>query len=786
MATYKIHPSIGVARVGNHPTEFFLAPNTIGGLPIECYQETGDELNVPFTQFKDEATGMIKRQGQKFRIYDGDTEVDLEALKGNGQILSYKWTVHLANQKSSWYEYAELKGNLLLGDANSYQHWLTMPENERISIRNNKADLNINSEYRRKFLLDPGPVSIEGVQQEFITINEDSGAEGYPKNFPHKGDQVVPPDNNYPGVFNQEGFGTDIDRLGDIKTDSKGNLIVLGGYGHSWGHIPLSGYGGGDTWYDDISDGSVTCEITLAGGGDPITLKAWVIVGPPDFAPEIVNISSWDDTCFDTAVRRGEVTDKLCRYNSKSGEWQFNDNFYPDYERDIKPIINRIAGYHWVANVQAMLGFSAELPGFSSLSPGDEDKALRQKYFSYFRRPEPPTSGAVNTNRQYEMFSDGQVDGEPEKYAGIPLMPLNSGSNSVSNTSIEKFLALTPTQHFFLEQWSKGYLSDKGGVNDEKWVDIYENVSEHDRASIGNVVGLPQCPGIEVTWTTQNPAIYDYDNGLYQIKYEPVDKTVGIIVGVDECEVGTCQPGDLTKRMAIPWQADYYNCSIQLVNYTAQDVNKYYVPDGNGGQVLVPMPPTYYAYWWPPQAPWDVISGQLTTAEQERSLNSEMAGLQVSYARGMNSYAQMVNGGWAALGFIRNQNTDPAYGKTFPYFVETERNYDYFVYEEVRYADASRPDKGNEDGSFVITSFLLSEPRDNPMRQRLQRLLQALDDAERANQSTFLMAGAAKAMPISHHRNGLQKALETIDNFKQIPVKREPNEVPRSGRRIRF
>jgi hypothetical protein len=36
MATYKIHPGIGIARLGNSDTEFYLAPETPAGLPIEC------------------------------------------------------------------------------------------------------------------------------------------------------------------------------------------------------------------------------------------------------------------------------------------------------------------------------------------------------------------------------------------------------------------------------------------------------------------------------------------------------------------------------------------------------------------------------------------------------------------------------------------------------------------------------------------------------------------------------------------------------------------------------
>ncbi|MBS0173399.1 MAG: LodA/GoxA family CTQ-dependent oxidase, partial [Nitrospira sp.] len=36
MATYKIHPGIGIARVGNSDTEFYLAPEVPAGLPHAC------------------------------------------------------------------------------------------------------------------------------------------------------------------------------------------------------------------------------------------------------------------------------------------------------------------------------------------------------------------------------------------------------------------------------------------------------------------------------------------------------------------------------------------------------------------------------------------------------------------------------------------------------------------------------------------------------------------------------------------------------------------------------
>ena len=51
---YKIHPAIGIARLGNSD-EFYLAPETTGGLPIACKPDgTVDGPEHPVTQFKDD------------------------------------------------------------------------------------------------------------------------------------------------------------------------------------------------------------------------------------------------------------------------------------------------------------------------------------------------------------------------------------------------------------------------------------------------------------------------------------------------------------------------------------------------------------------------------------------------------------------------------------------------------------------------------------------------------------------------------------------------------------
>lgn len=81
----KIHPAIGIARVGNSPDEFFIGP------------ERPWEVPDPQGGFKD-ANCRIKRQAARFRIfaYHDDNTVD-EITAAEADIT---WTVHLANKKA--------------------------------------------------------------------------------------------------------------------------------------------------------------------------------------------------------------------------------------------------------------------------------------------------------------------------------------------------------------------------------------------------------------------------------------------------------------------------------------------------------------------------------------------------------------------------------------------------------------------------------------------------------------------------------------------------------------
>jgi L-lysine 6-oxidase len=291
---------------------------------------------------------------------------------------------------------------------------------------------------------------------------------------------------------------------------------------------------------------------------------------------------------------------------------------------------------------------SLATPRFNPRDNSAANAPLRQAYFALFREPGSDSTIAPSHN---VLFSS----------TGVPMMPLNSGSNSVSNDHVDKFMSLTQAQHFFLKQWAEG----KFTTDPSRLEPISVRLT---RASTGNCVGNPFCPGIEVTWTTRNPNIYD---GPWSIRHRKPSAWYfkrGLDPDRDETEDSDgCEPGDLTKRMANPWQADFFQCSVQDINFTD--------PKRNTDAEDIPKPPTYYAYWWPPQSPWQVLTGDLTPQEQARA--GTPAGQQVLFTRGINEFSEMIRY-WSYVGFVVNQATGP-YRDLFPYFAEQERAHDKFT-----------------------------------------------------------------------------------------------------------
>src|SRR5947209_3296758 len=97
MPNLRIHPAVGVARVGNS-NEFFIGPET-PGVPSNW-----DNQTLKFKPFKD-AQGKVLRQAARFRIFQFDDAGNplKEVTLGDG--VKIEWRVHAANRKASFFTF---------------------------------------------------------------------------------------------------------------------------------------------------------------------------------------------------------------------------------------------------------------------------------------------------------------------------------------------------------------------------------------------------------------------------------------------------------------------------------------------------------------------------------------------------------------------------------------------------------------------------------------------------------------------------------------------------------
>src|SRR5215471_18021646 len=92
--TYKIFPSIGVARIGNNrsssPQDFYVGP------------EIPSTVIVPANGYKD-SSGQVRRQAARFRIYGWENGVFMGEI--TSAVANITWTVELANTKAAFNEF---------------------------------------------------------------------------------------------------------------------------------------------------------------------------------------------------------------------------------------------------------------------------------------------------------------------------------------------------------------------------------------------------------------------------------------------------------------------------------------------------------------------------------------------------------------------------------------------------------------------------------------------------------------------------------------------------------
>ena len=299
---------------------------------------------------------------------------------------------------------------------------------------------------------------------------------------------------------------------------------MLGGHGRSGSDPPqprldlATGHGAdNDNWYDDISDGPVTATVELLDG-TVARATAWVIVGPPDFAPGITNLVTLYDVLFELAVKRGILKGPA----DQSGKVSF--------VRHVKPILDRALGYRWV-NRAAAFGYDNNGTGHAPGGAGDFSRrwaaladpspashALRASFAGRLRNPDP-------RGPQPEL---DPLDFVP-RLSDVEWMRSHAGN----------VLPLTSTQFRVMQAWALGdFVNDL----DQPAAGVEMLPDALSRVALEACVGGALYPGIEVNGYIMNFPERFLEGEPFRISHEAV------------------RPGEVTEYNSLPWQADFLIC----------------------------------------------------------------------------------------------------------------------------------------------------------------------------------------------------------------------------------
>ena len=516
-SVYRIHPAIGIARLGNADPDTYFIGQEIPGLP-----PLGEAPGTPAPPYK--VDGRVKPQAARFRLFEyrrvnGKLTPVREVNLDTPGVDRIEWTTHLANRKASFHQFNGLQGET------------TTPRARRNASVTDRASLEI----------DFGPRTIAGRSRPAAEFRV--------------GTSATPADETYPRHADDTPV---IDYLGQVRTDDKGRLIVLGGQGlaaYQPARAPaLASYVNNDGWFDDTSDGPVTATVVLHGasGADGGTQSvpvdsaggAWIIVSPPTFAPGILACTSVYDLLFDLGVRSVPIPadnalyadgGPLARLRRLHDDFQATGadefpNTTADFTDEIEPILVTGYNFRWVTSVAVGNHVTLLDPVLGDTAAVGND--ARMTIFTYLR---PPTGATI-----------------PDGAHSMPKL-LGSDPYTTSQPDNIRMQTLTRTQVGLMRRWATGHFTPARMTPATP-----AGITAHglDRAAMENCCGGAFFPGIEMGWQIRNPALY----------IEPFRLN---ITGNSAYTGETDQPmlpGHFTRQMALPWHADFNDCQREGQN----------------------------------------------------------------------------------------------------------------------------------------------------------------------------------------------------------------------------
>ncbi len=547
VASIKVHPGIGIARVGN------AQPANTADRSFFYYgpEEPNRTVHPAQGPYKDPA-GRILRQAQRFRVYAyrADGTLQGEIVSGdsvNGTVVEIRWTAHLANLKAANYSFQ--------GQYGFNPDWY---RNSNISPSAPGTDPST----RTSLVIDPGAKSISGVSQGPVELlgpgskifdipgeHQLSGVLRFDP--PHSG---TAPDDKVTVTYAAKEVS-----LGKLYTDEQGRLVVVGAEGAAGStttpavviskvqkiagqpassNPELNGnsYFNNPGWYDDTGGGPIDALLLPRGAeGTPLfdttskpEVRGWVCVAPPKYAPTSYNIVSLLDLQLDLFPDQDPY----------AGE---KVNFY----RDIYPLLKIITDYAFTS----LDAFHGHRPGaqgdflrgeFLGLlaDPSGAGKTAREFVFNFLREATEPTPTVPPPPQRAPSSLETK---RPQRGAQMPRLTGNGGStteNTVNNTNFpNQWLSLTNHQLGKFTQWKDGDFVP-GTPGQERWADL-PDPHKRDFAALQPTVGGGFHPGIELTYLMQLPNFFE----------APFRFAAGT------------KPGAIAGYMSVPWHGDFWSCN---------------------------------------------------------------------------------------------------------------------------------------------------------------------------------------------------------------------------------
>ena len=458
---------------------------------------------VPEVASYKDKLGRVARQAARFRVFayfpDGSVE-ELDAE--HPDVAQLEWTVTLANKKAAWHQFAGARNvaAILNGEDRPQRNDAVMG-----------AD-------RDKLAITPPAATLSGANLRSAPLV---------------------------GSFEFPGAAARSVKLGELMTDSVGRLLVLGGHGVSDTVIednPLYHYANNDGWHDDTSDGPVHARVQIKGGPLLDATGAWVVVAPPHYSPHTPNVVTLYDAMAEAAVKH-----KLDWNESELGP---KPAMQTSFTNDIYPVISRLGRLPWVSG----RAHRAHGPGKrASYDDADSLKVLSDReaaakrtslHKHFVSRLRTPTVRPLYDAEPFKVAIDPQSQ-DAVQQATLYYMPALSGDEgSVEHGNPECWFTLTEMQYHHFRQWSEGdFTNDWKGPPPAVPLEQMPAAARPQaltRAALEMGQGGAFFPGIEITSIIRHRGFYCAEAFRVSAAHKA---------------------GDLSKWMALPWQADFFECS---------------------------------------------------------------------------------------------------------------------------------------------------------------------------------------------------------------------------------